>query len=49
MLRKLSLFGQLLNEFSRSAFVSLVRKHQTERCAKGFSSWAHFVSMLFCQ
>jgi len=49
MLRQMSLFGQLLNEFSRSAFVNLVRKHQTERCAKGFSSWSHFVSMLFCQ
>jgi hypothetical protein len=49
MIRQMSLFGQLLNEFSRSAFVSLVRKHQTERCAKGFSSWSHFVSMLFCQ
>lgn len=49
MLRQMSLFGQLLNEFSRLAFVNLVHKHQTERCAKGFSSWDHFVSMLFCQ
>jgi hypothetical protein len=49
MIRQMSLFSQLLNEFSRPAFVGLVRKHQTERCAKGFSSWSHFVAMLFCQ
>jgi hypothetical protein len=49
MIRQMSLFSQLLNVFSRPAFIGLVRKHQTERCAKGFSSWSHFVAMLFCQ
>ena len=49
MIRQMSLFSQLLNVFSRPAFVGLVRKHRTEHCAKGFSSWSHFVAMLFCQ
>lgn len=29
--------------------MSLVSKHKAEAAAKGFTSWTHFVSMLFCQ
>lgn len=44
-----SLFNQLLQHFPRTEFAALVRKHQAERRAKGFTSWTQFVSMLFCQ
>jgi hypothetical protein len=26
-----------------------VREHQAERHARGFSSWAQFIAMMFCQ
>lgn len=44
-----SLFNQLLQHFPRAEFASLVRKHNAERGAKGFTCWTQFVSMLFCQ
>ncbi|MCD4706429.1 MAG: DUF4372 domain-containing protein [Candidatus Sabulitectum sp.] len=48
MVRCASLFNQLLQQFPKQDFQRLVNKHQTERNAKGFSSWSQFVSMLFC-
>ena len=44
-----SLFNQLLQHFPRTEFAGLVRKHQAERGAKGFTCWTQFVSMLFGQ
>ena len=44
-----SLFNQLLQHFPRTEFASLVKKHNAERAAKGFTCWTQFVSMLFCQ
>jgi len=49
MVRYASLFSQLVAVFSRKKFYELVSRHQSERFAKKFSSWDHFVSMLFCQ
>lgn len=49
MVRHASLFSQLVAMFHRGAFNNLVYRHQAERYAKGFSSWDHFVAMLFCQ
>lgn len=48
MVRVASLFSQLLQEFPRHEFASLVRKHGVERGAKGFKCWTQFVAMLFC-
>jgi hypothetical protein len=39
----------LLQHFPRTEFGALVKKHNAERGAKGFSCWTQFVSMLFCQ
>ena len=47
--RHASLFSQLLNLINRQRFHELVFRHQAERYAKRFSSWDHFVAMLFCQ
>jgi hypothetical protein len=44
-----SIFSQMLQLISRTAFDAAVRKHKAERHARGFSSWGQFVAMLFCQ
>lgn len=44
-----SLFSQIIQNLSRKTFQELVRKHQSDRNCKGFTSWDHFISMLFCQ
>ncbi len=49
MIRCSSLFSQVLSLVDRMDFHKLVLKHDAERHAKGYSSWAHFVAMLFCQ
>ena len=49
MIRRASLFSQLVALFRRRHFYGLVIEHHAERYSKGFSSWDHFVAMLFCQ
>jgi len=49
MVRTASLFSQLLQQVPRQGFASLVRQHKGELHAKGFTCWAQFASMLFCQ
>ena len=44
-----SLFNQLLQHFPRTEFAALVKKHDAEHAAKGFTCWTQFVAMLFCQ
>lgn len=48
MVQVASIFSQLLKEIPRCQFQGLVRKHGAERASKGFTSWKHLVSMLFC-
>jgi hypothetical protein len=49
MVQAASLFNQLLQHFPRTEFASLVKEHQAERNAKGFTCWTQFVAMTFCQ
>ena len=49
MVRCASLFSQLAALFSRRHFYQLVEIHRAEHYSKGYSSWDHFVAMLFCQ
>ena len=49
MVRCSSLFSQVLSLVDRHEFHRLVIDHDAEWQAKGYSSWSHFVSMLFCQ
>ena len=44
-----SIPGQMLQTFSRYEFAKAVKETKTERLSRGFSSWSHFVSMLFGQ
>ena len=49
MQRVCSIFGQILQLIPRRSFEAAVQQHQTERHARGFSSWSQFVAMLFGQ
>jgi hypothetical protein len=41
--------NQLLQIFPRTEFEQQVKNTRSEHHARGFASWDHFVSMLFCQ
>jgi hypothetical protein len=49
MVQAMSLFNQLLQQCPSLEFAALVKKHNAERGAKGFSCRAQLVAMLFCQ
>jgi hypothetical protein len=49
MVQAMSLFNQLLQHFPVLEFAALVKKHNAERAAKGFSCRTQLVAMLFCQ
>ena len=44
-----TILNQMLKMFSRHEFQKTVRETRTEYHARGFSSWNHFVAMLFSQ
>lgn len=46
---KVTLFSQIISKLDSSLFKKLVKGHQTDKHQKGFNSWFHLVSMLFCQ
>ena len=45
----ITLFSQIIQKLNRSSFNKLVKDRQTDKHNKGFNSWTHLVSMLFCQ
>ncbi|OGD22174.1 MAG: hypothetical protein A2W03_09795 [Candidatus Aminicenantes bacterium RBG_16_63_16] len=49
MPKDITILGQVLQTYSRYEFGKAVKEAKTERNARGFSSWSHFVSMLFGQ
>lgn len=44
-----TLFSQIISKLDRSKFKNLVRDHNSDKHQKGFDSWSHLVTMLFCQ
>lgn len=48
-MENITLFGQIISLLDRKAFKKLVHKRNTDKHHKGFSSWTHLISMLFCQ
>ncbi len=44
----ITLFVQIIKKIDRSVFKKLVEKHHSDKGNKGFDSWTHLVSMLFC-
>lgn len=45
----ITLFSQIISKLEKSRFNKLVKTHQSDKYQKGFNSWSHLVSMLFCQ
>jgi len=46
---KITLFSQIISKLDRKKFDKLVKERGTDKHQKGFTSWTHLVSMLFCQ
>jgi hypothetical protein len=44
-----NLFSQIISKLNRVSFNKLVKEKQTDKHQKGYNSWTHLVSMLFCQ
>lgn len=45
----ITLFSQIVSKLCRQKFSKLVKELETDKHAKGYSSWTQLVSMLFCQ
>jgi hypothetical protein len=45
----LTLFSQIISKLDRTIFNRLVNEGETDKHNKGYNSWTHLVSMLFCQ
>ena len=45
----ITLFSQIISRLNRSSFSKIVRERETDKHQKGYNSWTHLVSMLFCQ
>jgi hypothetical protein len=45
----ITLFAQIIKRLDRRKFDKLVKKRNSDKHQKGYSSWVHLVSMLFCQ
>jgi Domain of unknown function (DUF4372) len=45
----ITLFSQIISKLDRGKFSKLVTQKQSDKHNKGFNSWTHLVSMLFCQ
>lgn len=44
----INLFSQIIQKIDRTIFKKLVKEKQTDKGCKGFDSWTHLISMLFC-
>jgi hypothetical protein len=45
----ITLFSQIISKLDRRSFTKLVLEKQSDKHQKGYNSWTHLVSMLFCQ
>ncbi len=46
---KYTLFSQIISNLNRVSFNRIVERYGSDKHSKGINSWAHLVSMLFCQ
>ncbi len=46
---KLTLFAQIISKLDRNIFKKIVQERKSDKHQKGYNSWTHLVSMLFCQ
>lgn len=47
-MENITLFGQIISLLDRYAFKKIVQQRDTDKHQKGFNSWSHLISMLFC-
>lgn len=45
---KITLFAQIVQYLDKGVFKDLVKKHNSDYGCKGFDSWTHMLSMVFC-
>jgi len=45
----ITLFSQIISKLDRNIFSKIVKSKLTDKHQKGYNSWTHLVSMLFCQ
>ena len=45
----LNLFSQIISKIDRNPFRKLVKEKGTDKHQKGYDSWTHLISMVFCQ
>jgi len=48
-MENVTLFSQIISKLDTGKFNKLVKSLKTDKHQKGFNSWSHLVSMLFCQ
>jgi hypothetical protein len=48
-MENITLFSQIISKLDRLKFNKNVKVKQTDKHCKGYTSWTHLVSMLFCQ
>lgn len=46
---KITFFAQVIQKLPKELIKSLAKKHGTDKYAKGFNTWSHLESMIFCQ
>ena len=44
-----TLFSQIISKLDRVKFTKLVEEKKADKHQKGYNSWTHLISMLFCQ
>lgn len=44
-----TLFSQIISKLDKNIFRKIVKEKCTDKHSKGFNSWTHMISMLFCQ
>jgi len=49
LMTNITLFSQIIAKLDRFSFNKLVKAKGTDKHQKGYTSWTHLVSMLFCQ
>lgn len=45
----ITLFSQIISKLDRNSFYKIVNNKETDKHQKGYNSWTHLISMLFCQ
>jgi len=45
----ITLFSQIISQLDRSGFTKIVKKHDTDKHQKGYTSWTHLIAMVFSQ